>query len=245
VNPKQIIETERRLAALTFEQSPCRAFRVEPQGTAVERWTPLRPGAEGQKFLHHWLTAIQRRALREVGTTQLEVGVWQLALDFGEKVWSLYTLRAMGFSSWTRMHFELDGPLKLWPEGVVLSPDEERNALTLSTDLIGIVLPVNGWTVAGFVFNEHSEDELLELATQLADGTYNPEDYLTKPSSRLGLPRPVVQVEFPHGVPPDKIQFIPPQPRVELHPHDPGAPRLFKEHWVLRLLNPPEKGVTP
>lgn len=244
MTPKYLRQLEQRLAALTYDDSPCRAFRIEPQGSSVERWNHISPGPNGEKFLHHWLTGLQRRQLRELGTTTISQGVWQLALNFGEPVWSVYTLRAMGVSDLSGARWPLDEPLKRWPEGVRLCPTEERWALATYTDLLGVALPVNGWTVACFIFNEYGEAELRRLIAQFDAGTLDPAEYLANPSARLGLPRPVLTVDYPPGCPVDEINYLPPQHHIDLHPHNPHEKRLFQEHWVMRVLNPPEKEET-
>lgn len=241
MKPNEIGAQERRLAAALFEQAPCRAFRIEPPGSAVERWVEVCPGPAGQGLLRHWLTKVAQRQLRAVGIADLGDRVWTLALSFGEQGWASYTVRAMGVSSWSGALFPLPDPLKVWPEGVILSPDETRLALDIETDLLGIVLPVNGWTVLGFVFNEYSEYELGQLAAKLLDGTYAIADYLHKPCKIVGLPQPELTLEFPATAPLDKVQIIPAQPHIQLNPTQENESRLFKEHWILRLLNPPEK----
>lgn len=238
---REIERQEKRLAAATYAQSPCQAFRVEPPGSQVESWIDLRPGPAGQGFLREWLTCEAQRRLREVGLSEREPGVWSLALGFGEHGWVSYTLRTMGVSTWSAAVFPLAESTRQWPEGILLDPLEQDYVLNVETDLVGIVLPVNGWTVLCFIYCEYSEVELEPLAEKLLNGSLSQTDYLSDPSPLVGLPRPALTLEFPAEVPPDPIQFIPPQPNITLQEVVEGAPRLFKEHWILRLLNPPAK----
>jgi hypothetical protein len=51
----------------------------------------------------------------------------------------------------------------------------------------------------------------------------------------------VLTLEYPKAAPLDKIQFMLPREGIEMDPDGDPADRLFKEHWILHLLNLPEK----
>ena len=143
----QIREQERRLAALTFDQSPCRAFRIYPDDGDGDSWIDVKPGDDGESFLSYWMRTEAIRRLQLVGLTELEPGVWTLALHFSGDRWAAYTLRAMAHSSWSGVLFPLADMVKNLPEGVVLDPEEVEFALELEADLIGLALPGESWTV--------------------------------------------------------------------------------------------------
>lgn len=238
---EEIREQERRLAALTYDQSPCRVFHLEPQAEdSVER-IELAPGPDGETFLTHWMLKDARRRLRAVGLTELETGVWTIALDFGDNQWAAYTLRAMARSSWSGCVFPLAEIDKTWPEGVVLEPDEAECALGMESDLTGIVLPGEHWLVLAFIAADYGDLELWQLADRLLKDEYQRVAYLQENSPLTGLPRPAFLQQYPKAVPLEPIQFLPPREDIELDPDADPSERLFKEHWILRLLNPPEK----
>lgn len=242
MKPEAIREQERRLAALTYEQSPCRTFHVEPQAEGSEARIELIPGPNGEDFLTYWLHAEARRRLQAVGLTELEPGVWTIALDFGDNQWAAYTLRAMARSSWSGCVFPLAEMGKTWPEGVVLEPDEAEHALGMESDLTGIVLPAGeDWLVLAFIANDYGDLELRQLADRLLTDEYQRVAYLQENSPLTGLPRPAFLQQYPKAVPLEPIQFLPPREGIELDPDADPSERLFKEHWILRLLNPPEK----
>lgn len=240
MNAMQIREQERRLAALTFDQSPCRAFRIYPDDGDGDEWIDLKPGEGGEAFLTYWMRTEATRRLQLVGLTELEPGVWTMALHFSGDRWAAYTLRAVACSSWSGVLFPLADMVKNLPEGVVLDPEEFDFALELETDLIGLALPGESWTVLGFLASDYNEYEIERLAKQLED-PYQRAAYLQERSPLTGLPRPALKLEHPNAVPLERIQFLPPQPGIEVDPDPETSKRLFKEHWILRLLNLPEK----
>jgi len=240
MNAMQIREQERRLAALTFDQSPCRAFQLFPEDGDGDEWIDIKPGKDGESFLTYWMLTEARRRLQLVGLSELEPGVWTLALHFSGDRWASYTLRAVACSSWSGVLFPLADMVKNLPEGVVLDPEELDFALELETDLIGLALPGASWTVLWFLASDYNEYEVERLAKKLED-PFQRAAYLQERSPLTGLPRPVLTLEHPNAVPLERIQFLPPQPGIEVDPDPDTSQRLFKEHWILRLLNPPEK----
>jgi len=238
---EEIRVQERRLAALTYDQSPCQAFHIEPQDEDSDNWIELVPGPKGETFLTYWMSAEERRRLHSVDLSELEPGVWTLALDFGGDTRKVYTLRAMARCSWSGVVFPLAQMGKTWPEGVVLEPDDAEFALEIETDLLGIVLPGVSWTVLAFLASEYGEYELEQLATKLLNDDYQRSAYLQEHSPLLGLPRPAFKLEYPKGVHLERIQFMPLRPGIVIDPDEDPNDRLFKEHWILCLLNPPEK----
>lgn len=239
MNAEQIREQERRLAALTYDQSPCRSFLIEPLGGEGREWIELVAGEDGKTFLTYWMLAEARRRLQSVGLAEQEPGVWTLALNFSGDRWASYTLRAVARCSWSGALFPLAEIDKTWPEGVVLEPEAAEVALETETDLYAIALPGASWTLLVFLASEYSEYALEGLIKKLED-PFQRAAYLQERSPLTGLPRPVLTLEHPNAVPLERIQFLPPQPGVTLD--DPrGSERLFKDHWILRLLNPPEK----
>ena len=240
MRPEAIREQERRLAALTYEQSPCQAFNIEPQVEDSPEWVELVPGPEGETFLTYWMSYEALQRLRLVALSEREPGVWTLALEFGEGRWVSYTLRAMARSSWSGVLFPLADLRKTWPEGVVLDPDEVEYALQVESDLLGVVIAGETRKVAAFIANDYNEYELEALIKRLRD-PYQVAAYLMNPSPLIGLPRPALILDFPEPAPLEPIQFLPPQPDITLGIDEDPDDRLFKEHWILRLLNPPEK----
>lgn len=240
MTPEQIREQEQRLAALTFDQSPCRAFKIEPQDADADEWIEVKPGDAGETFLTYWMRSEAQRRLQSVGLSELEPGVWTLALGFTGDRWAAYTLRAMARSSWSGSLFPLSEIDKTWPEGVLLEPEEVEYALYCATDLLGLALPGESWTMLWFLATDYNEYELEQLAVQLED-PFQRAAYLQERSPLLGLPRPVLKLEHPNAVPLERIQFLAPQPGITVDPDPATRKHLFKEHWVLRLLNPPEK----
>lgn len=238
---EQIRAQERRLAALTYDQSPCQAFHIEPQGDTLDQWIELVPGPNGESFLTYWMLAEARRRLQSVGLTEMEPGVWTLALDFGGDLWAAYTLRAMARSSWSGAVFPLAKIGKTWPEGVILEPSEADYVLEVENDLVGLVLPGEVWLVLVYLASDYNDYELEQLATKLLTDEFQRAAYLQEPSPLTGLPRPVFKLEFPKAAPLPRIQFLPPRPDIQIDPDKDPSRRLFKEHWILRLLNPPEK----
>lgn len=238
---EEIRAQERRLAALTYDQSPCRAFKIEPQAEDSNEWIDLVTGPDGEGFLTYWMLGEARRRLQSVGVYEQEPGVWTLALDFGGDLWAAYTLRAMARSTWSRVLFPLAKMGKTWPEGVVLAPDEAEFTLGLLADLFGVVLPGEHWTVLVFIAKDYGVYELEELATRLLTDDFQRAAYLQVPSPLVRLPRPVFTLEFPNAAPMERLQFLPPRPDIEIDPDSDPSDRLFKEHWILRLINPPEK----
>ncbi|MNG03431.1 hypothetical protein D3C84_865110 [compost metagenome] len=147
-----------------------------------------------------------------------------------------YVLRALWVSSWSGVLFEPhDRPL--WPGGVRLDPDEEDLVLRLLPDFHGLVVPVDGWTVLGFVAGEYSRRELQELQAKLDDGRLDPAAFIA--GQVVGLPGIALKQNFPADCPPPRVQFLEPQENIQL-PEE-SAPRLFPNHWLLCLLTPPEK----
>jgi hypothetical protein len=240
MNAAQIREQEQRLAALTYAQSPCRAFTIEPQDGDGDEWIEVKPGENGESFLTYWMLAAARKRLQAVGLSELEPGVWTLALEFSGDRWAAYTLRAVARSSWSDALFPLAEIDKTWPEGVVLDPEEAEFALEAETDLLGLALPGASWTLLWFLASDYNEYELEQLAKRLED-PFQRAAYLQVRSPLTGLPRPVLTLEHPNTVPLERIQFLPPQPGITVDPDQATSKRLFKEHWILRLLNPPEK----
>ena len=238
---EEIRAQERRLAALTYDQSLCHAFKIEPQAEDCGQWANLVAGPNGEGFLTYWMPATACRRLQAVDLTEREPGVWTLALDFGDDLWEAYTLRAMARSSWSRVLFPLAEIGKTWPEGVVLEPEEAEFTLGILTDLFGLVLPGENWTVLVFLATDYASYELEELATKLLADDFQRAAYLQEHSPLTGLPRPVFKLEFPKAAPLERIQFLPPQPGIEIDPDRDPSDRLFKEHWILRLLNLPER----
>lgn len=242
MKPEQIREQERRLAALTYEQSPCRAFHLVPQSAEPGEFVEMATGPDGEGFLTDILHAEARRRLQSVGLSELAPGQWTLALGFAGDQWAAYTLKAMGRSSWSRVMFPLEDLRQAWPEGVVLEPDEAEFTLSILTDLFGLVLPAGeDWLVLVFLANEYPSYEILALGERLLGDEFQRAAYLQEPSPLLRLPRPVFRLEFPKAAPLPRIQFLPARPGIDVDPDKDPSDRLFKEHWVLRLLNPPEK----
>lgn len=242
MNREEILNQERRLAELTFDESPCHAFRIEQHGRDVESWVELQPEEDGKGFLRDWLSLTALQHLRSIGVSTQGEGLWTLALDFGEHGWSTYILRAMLVSSWTGVFFEDDRRRQPWPEGVLLDPDEEDLAVSLLSDFYGLALPTaEGWTVLGFIAEEYNELTLNQLLDQFGDGTYSLDDYLAEHSPLVGLPRPAITLQFPAGMPLEPLHFVTPQSNIQVTTEDDGELRLFQDHWMLRLLNPPAK----
>jgi hypothetical protein len=245
MNAEQIREQEQRLAALTYAHSPCRAFKIEPQQGGEEgEWIELAPGANGEAFLTYWMRAEARRRLQSVGLSELEPGVWTLALEFGGDLWAAYTLRAVARSSWSGAMFPLTDIVQTWPEGVVLDPEETEYALEVNTDLLALALPGESWTLLAFLASDYNEYELEDLAKKL-DDPYQRAAYLQERSPLIGLPRPALVLERPNAVPLERIEFLPPQPGLTVDEEPATSRRLFKHHWVLRVLNLPEKESLP
>ena len=238
---EEIRVQERRLAALTYDQSPCHAFKIEPQAEDCDQWADLVAGPNGEGFLTYWMLATARRRLQSVDLSELEPGVWTLVLDFGGDTRTVYTLRAMARCSWSGVVFPLDKMGKTWPEGVVLEPDDAEFALEIESDLTGIVLPGANWTVLAYIADDYGDLELEQLATKLLTDKFQCAAYLQERSPLTGLPRPVFTLEYPKAAPLEKIQFILRREGIEIDPDTNPSDRLFKEHWILCLLNPPEK----
>lgn len=241
MKPEQIREQERRLAALTYDQSPCRAYHLLPQAAEPDEFIELCPGPDGEGFLTDLLHAEARRRLQTVGLSELEPGQWTLALGFAGDLWAAYTLKAMARSRWSRVMFPLADMRQMYPEGVVLEPGEAEFTLSILTDLFGLVLPGEDWLVLVFLANEYPSYEVLALGERLLGDDFQRAAYLQEPSPLLRLPRPVFKLEFPKAAPLPRIQFLPVRPDINVDPDKDPGDRLFKEHWVLRLLNPPEK----
>ena len=240
MNRDEIFRQEVRLAELTFDESPWHRFRLEPHTGGPMFHMELHPGADGRRFLTEWMTAQARHQLKELGVMQEAPGRWTLAFNFGRHGGALYTLQALARSSWSGALFDYDPTATPWPEGVRLSPDEQWLALGLVVDLYGMVLPhEDGVALLGFIAGEYKVHELLDLLSKLENGDIDPAAYLAQPSPLTGLPRPALRQGYP-SLPPDRVQFLPPQPNIQL-PEE-TEPRLFKEHWLLWMLNPPVGG---
>lgn len=236
----QIREQERWLAARTYDQSPYRAFKIEPQDGEEGEWIELAPGPNGESFLTYWMRSDARRRLQKVGLSELTPGVWTLALDFGGDMWAAYTLRAVARSSWSGVMFPLADIAQTWPEGVVLDPEETEFALEVQTDLLALALPGEHWTLLAFLASEYNEYELEDLLVKLQD-PYQRAAYMQERSPLVGLPRPALVLERPNAVPLERIEFLPPQPGLSVDEEPATSRRLFKDHWLLRVLNLPEK----
>jgi hypothetical protein len=137
--------------------------------------------------------------------------------------------------------FPLADVRQQWPEGVVLWPEEAEFTLSILTDLFGLVLPGEDWLVLVFLASEYPSYEILALGERLLGDDFQLAAYLQEPSPLLRLPRPVFKLEFPKAAHLEHIQFLPARPDIDVDPDKDPSDRLFKEHWILRLLNPPEK----
>ncbi|MCY1458533.1 hypothetical protein D9M71_759260 [compost metagenome] len=81
---------------------------------------------------------------------------------------------------------------------------------------------------------------LEDLLVKLQD-PYQRAAYMQERSPLVGLPRPAMVLERPNAVPLERIEFLPPQPGLSVDEEPATSRRLFKHHWLLRVLNLPEK----